>query len=72
MNALRVVKIANKLFMETCAKYGKTIHSFEMTEKEWERYSRKHPNADRNNHTIVPSKTEKSRKQFHSPLQKKE
>ena len=42
MNNLRLRKIANKL-----------IKSFEMTEEEWVKYKKRHPNAKRENHKII-------------------
>lgn len=56
MNALRIARITNKLIVESCCKYANIIKSFEMTEKEWEKYSEDHPNADKKNHTIIQKK----------------
>ena len=46
-----ILKIASDLANEM-------IKSFEMTEEEWKKYSEQHPNAKRENHTIVQKKTE--------------
>ena len=46
-----ILKIASGLADEM-------IKSFEMTEEEWKKYSEAHPNAKRENHTIVQKKSE--------------
>lgn len=55
MNALRVYQIAHKLFNETCNRY-RIIQAFEMTEDEWRKYKKLHPNAKRENHLITHCK----------------
>ena len=34
----------------------KIIISFDMTEEEWEKYSKLHPNAERKYHNIIPDR----------------
>ena len=46
----KIIKIANKISQD----HIKQVEAFEMTEKEWQEYSEKHPGAKRENHTIIP------------------
>ena len=51
----RIMKIASKIATDVINEIeGKEIEAFEMTEREWEEYSEKHPNAKKENHTIIP------------------
>ena len=56
MNTLRIARITNKLISESYCKYSSMIKSFEMTEDEWKKYNKLHPNADKKNHTIIQKK----------------
>lgn len=40
-------------------KVAKQILSFDMTEDEWKRYHKEHPNSERKNHHIIPNPKKK-------------
>ena len=50
-NTKRLFRVAENILNDI-------IKSFEMTENEWKKYSEDHPNAKRENHTIVQKKSE--------------
>ena len=51
----RIMKIASKIANDTMEEIEQQqVEAFEMTEREWESYSQEHPNAKKENHTIIP------------------
>lgn len=69
----RIIKIANKIATDVINEIeAKEIESFDMTEREWEEYSKKHPNALRENHNIipVPGKSHKNSDDFNEYMQR--
>ena len=63
MNSIqkKIIKIASDLADEM-------IKSFEMTESEWKKYSERHPNAKKENHTIIPDGQMKTKDKYKAKL----